>query len=99
MSSLPADFDMKKLKDRNYKGDDFNINPELVKNPFNNRKCTDLLCGLGFIGFVGVMMFMIVYGYIVGTPEMLLAPINTNNAICGFTAGTEDKPYLYIYDV
>ena len=29
MSSLPPNFDVNKLKDRNYKGDDFNVKPEL----------------------------------------------------------------------
>jgi len=99
MSSLPSNFDMKKLSDRNYKGDDFKINPKLVKEPFNNRKCTDCFCALVFSAFLAGMIAMIVYGYDVGVPEMLLAPINSNKAICGFTAGTEGKPYLYIYDV
>jgi hypothetical protein len=54
---------------------------------------------LVFSTFVASLIGMIVYGYDVGVPEMLLAPINANKAICGFTAGTEGKPYLYIYDV
>ena len=31
MSSLPDDFDIKKLSDREYKGHDFNIDPDLIE--------------------------------------------------------------------
>lgn len=99
MSSLPADFDIKKMSDRNYKGEDFNINPELAKNPFSNRKCTDVLMGIFFAAFLGLMGFMTIYGYTNGMPGELLAPIDSNSEICGYSAGTENYPYLYIYDI
>jgi hypothetical protein len=76
MSSLPKDFDMKKMSDRKYKGEDFHINPDLVKNPFERRKCTDVLMGLFFAAFLGSMGFMTIYGYVNGSPGELLAPVD-----------------------
>ena len=99
MSSLPKDFDIKKISDRNYKGDDFQVNPKLVKEPFNNRKFTDLVMALVFLVFLGGMGFMTGYGYVNGNPNELLAPIDTAMNICGFTEAAKDYPYLYIYDV
>ena len=85
MSSLPADFDMKKISDRKYKGEDFNVNPKLVKEPFNNRKCTDVLMGFFFFAFLSGMFGMTIFGYVNGTPGELLAPIDTANEICGWS--------------
>jgi solute carrier family 44 (choline transporter-like protein), member 2/4/5 len=99
MSSLPADFDMKKISDRKYKGEDFNIDPNLVKEPFNNRKCTDVLMGIFFFAFLCLMAFMTGYGYVNGQPDMLLAPVDKNGDICGYTEGFQNYPYLYIYDI
>jgi len=85
MSSLPDDFDMKKISDRKYKGEDFNIDPNLVKEPFNNRKCTDVLMGIFFFAFLCLMACMTGYGYVNGQPDMLLAPVDTDGDICGYT--------------
>ena len=90
---------MKKISDRNYKGEDFNINPDLVKNPFEKRKCTDVLMGLFFLAFLGLMGFMTIFGYVNGMPGELLAPVDTQLQICGYSAGTENMPYLYIYNI
>ena len=99
MTSLPDDFDVKKLSDRNYKGDDFKVNPKLVKNPFTDRKCTDVLMGLFFAIFLGGMGFMTIYGYVKGNPYKLLAPVDANDNLCGYSAGAEDYPNLYIYNI
>jgi choline transporter-like protein 2/4/5 len=99
MSSIPADFDMKKMSDRKYKGEDYNVNPDILNDPFNRRKCTDVLMGLFFFAFLCGMGFMTAIGYINGSPGELLAPIDSNNQICGYSPGTEGYPYLYIYDV
>jgi hypothetical protein len=87
MSSVPDDFDINKLKDRNYKGDDFNIRSDLLDQPFNRRKCTDVLMGIIFFLFLSLMCFMVGYGYTNGTPGMLLAPVANDNGagvICGY---------------
>jgi hypothetical protein len=102
MSSLPKDFDYSKISDRNYKGDDFNIRADLLSNdPFNRRKCTDVLMGIIFAAFLGGMAYAIGFGYSNGSPGQLLAPISAQpaNVICGYSSGYEEFPYLYIYDL
>ena len=63
MSSLPAGFDMNKLKDRNYKGEDFNVKQDLGEGPFKERRMTDALCCLFFTAFLVGMGFCTFYGY------------------------------------
>ena len=99
MSSLPAGFDVNKLKDRNYKGEDFNVKPELGHGPFNNRRCTDMLCCLLFLVFLGGMGFCTYWGYANGNPGKLIAPIDGDEHICGVSPGYEDYQYLYIGDL
>lgn len=101
MSSVPDDFDMKKMSDRNYKGEDFNINPDLLKEPFERRKCTDCFCGLIFLVFLSGILGMCIYGYNNGNVGELLAPIASDpmDAICGYTDGTSDMRYLYIWNL
>lgn len=99
MSSVPQDFDVKCLKDRNYKGDDFNIKQELGQGPFSERKCTDLACCLFFTVFLGGMATLTVYGYINGDVNKLMSPIDSDGNICGVTPGYTDYPYLFIADI
>jgi len=94
---------MAKIKDRNYKGDDFNIRSDLLDNAFNHRKCTDVLCGIFFFLFLSGMGAMVGYGYSNGNPGLLLAPIAANgntgsSVICGY-GDAANYPYLYIYDI
>lgn len=103
MSSVPDDFDMAKIKDRNYKGEDFNIRNDLIENAFNHRKCTDCLCGIFFFLFLSLIGAMVGYGYSNGNPGLLLAPIanngtNNTSVICGYESAL-NFPYLYIYDI
>ena len=99
MSSLPPNFDVNKLKDRNYKGEDFNVKPELGQGPFNERKCTDALCCIIFLAFLTGMGFCTSYGYAAGNPNKLIAPIDGDRFICGVSPGYEDYPYLFIGDI
>jgi choline transporter-like protein 2/4/5 len=99
MSSVPEGFDVKKLKDRNYKGEDFNVKQELGKGPFGERKCTDLLCCLFFTLFVVGMAILTGYGYANGDPDKLISPIDGDGKICGVTPGYEDYQYLFIADI
>ena len=107
MTSVPKDFDKKKLSDPNYKGEDFNINPDLLENAFDKKRgCTDLFWAIFFSLFLGLMCYMVGFGYVNGAPAELLAPIAPDGAICGYSyvdqAGTSVDatafPYLYIYD-
>lgn len=76
MSSAPKDFDINKLKDRNYKGEDFEFSEELTKGPFEQRKCTDVLFALIFASFLGGMGYMTYHGYTHGNPGKVMAPID-----------------------
>ena len=99
MSSIPAGFDINKLKDRSYKGDDFNVKPELGSGPFQNRKCTDVFMCIIFAVFIGGMGFCTSWGYANGNPNKLIAPIDGDGNICGVTPGYEEYEYLFIGDI
>ena len=99
MSSLPDGFDMSKLKDRNYKGDDFNVKKDLGEGPFKERRMTDMLCCIFFLAFLTGMGFCTVFGYSNGKPGKLIAPIDGDKNICGVDAGYEDLPNLFIGDI
>lgn len=99
MSSVPAGFDINKLKDRNYKGDDFNVKASLGEGPFNERRCTDVFMCIFFCIFLGGMGFCTAYGYANGDPNKLIAPIDGDGNICGVTPGYEDYGYLFIGNI
>lgn len=107
MTSVPKDFDKKKLSDPDYKGEDFNINPDLLENAFDKpRHCTDLFWAIFFSLFLGLIGYMIGFGYVNGAPAELLAPIAPGNVICGYNYTNQDGitidatsyPYLYIFN-
>lgn len=89
------DFDYGKLKDRNYKGDDYKPNADIVKGPMNDRKCTDCLFLILWFVFLGAMGYMTILGYTNGETAKMLAPIAPPGVICGFTPGYENYPRLY----
>ena len=99
MSSVPDGFDVNKLKDRNYKGEDFNIKQELGGGPFSERRCTDIFCCMLFTAFLVGMGACTGYGYTHGNPDKLLSPIGGDGNICGVTPGFEEYPYLFIADI
>ena len=100
MTSLPADFSRSQLKDRNWKGENIQINPAIARKPTEkSRRCTDVLCCLVFLAFIVGMFYFTIYGYINGNPGKLIAPIDGEDNICGYDPGYEDYPYLYIDDI
>ena len=99
MTSVPEGFDVKQLKDRDYKGEDFNIKQELGGGPFKERRCTDIFCCLIFTLFLSGMGYCAAYGFMNGNPDKLLSPIDGDNKICGVTKGYEDYPYLFVADI
>jgi len=100
MSSLPEDFDRSQLKDRKWKGEGIQVNKDIARGPTEkSRRCTDLLCCIVFLAFLGGMGTATVYGYINGNPGKLIAPIDGNEMICGYSPGYEDYPKLYIDDI
>uniref|UniRef100_A0A7S3I6Z9 Choline transporter-like protein n=1 Tax=Favella ehrenbergii TaxID=182087 RepID=A0A7S3I6Z9_9SPIT len=57
-----------------------------------------ICCILFLVVFVGMIVASI-YGYIAGAPWKLIAPIDGDNRICGYTDGLEDYAKLYIADI
>lgn len=100
-------FDYGKLKDRNYKGEDYFPDKDLVKGPQTERRCTDCLFMLIFLAFLGGMGYMTTLGYIDGNADIMLAPImptpGTPNGlpglICGHSVGVENLKRLYVPDL
>lgn len=45
------------------------------------------------------MFFCSILGYINGAPWKLVAPIDGDNRICGYSTGVEDYPYLFISNI
>jgi len=56
-------FDYSKLKDRDYKGDDYFPDKDVVSGPRKDRRCTDCCFMLVFIAFLGGMGYMTAIGY------------------------------------
>ena len=91
MSSVPSDFDRSKLKDRKWKGEEIEVNKDIARTPTEkSRRCTDILCCLIFLAFNVGMLTATIYGYVNGSPGKLLAPIDGDRNICGYSAGYED---------
>ena len=100
MSSLPDDFSRSQLKDRKWKGEGIDVNHEIARGPTEkNRRCTDLLCCIVFLAFLGGMGAATIYGYVNGNPGKLIAPIDGSSNICGYSTGFEDYPKLYIDNI
>ena len=101
MSAIPDDFDMSKLKANNKEGlAEIQFSQDIAKDPVDKpRRCTDIFCCLLFTAtFVGMIICSFI-GYISGDPWKLIAPIDGNNNICGWTEGYEEYEHLYIGDI
>jgi len=50
---------------------------------FNNRSCTDVLCCLIFVAFIGAMIAVAGYSLQRGNPLVLLTPYDSSGNQCG----------------
>lgn len=91
--------DSSKLKDREYKGEDFDVPQDLANGPRVDRKCTNVLCYIIFVVFNLSCLSFAIYGYINGDVGKLLAPVDSSGNICGYTSGFENYPYGYIWNI
>lgn len=67
------------------------------KSPLvTERPCTDIICLIIFLVAWGAMLFMTIHGYVDGHIGKLLAPIDGNFQICGYTPKVEHYPKLVI---
>ena len=62
-----------------------------------SRSCTDILCILLFIVFIGGWVGVGVIGFMSGDPEQLVFPSNSQGEICG-RGDYQDKPALFFHD-
>ncbi len=98
MSAIPEGFDHAKLSgsDKSYLND-IKFDKDIARSPVDKpRKCTDVLCCIIFAATVVGMFIFTFMGYINGAPWKLVAPIDGDNRICGYTPGLEDYTHLYI---
>jgi len=73
-------------------------NSPVPTGPVKSRSCTDIICVLLFIVFVGGWVGVGVIGFQAGDPEQLVYPSNSEGEICGRKAN-EGKPNLFFHDL
>ena len=99
--SLPDDFDYKLLS-----GDDsryltkVKFSRDVADSPIEKpRKCTDLFCCLFFTIAFAVSLAGAIYGFVAGDPWKLIAPIDGDGRICGYSSvdGVDMSNYKYLF--
>jgi hypothetical protein len=88
--------DYKAMGHKDYKGDEYKADDSLAKGPKNDRKCTDMLCCIGFLAVCGLMLFWCIDAYVVGEPSTYFDPVSGNKTICG-QKDTDSSDYKYLY--
>ena len=77
--------------------------PEVVKEdirdgPVKKRSCTDILCLLLFLAFIGGWIFVAYLAFSQGDIDKVLHPTDSKGKVCG-RGELEDKPYLMFFDL
>ena len=87
------------MNDSNYQGETYVVDKNLrLQGPLRTRKCTDFLFTLIFLGFMGVMGWVLDMALVNGKPEVLLSPVDQDRKLCG--VDYPDFPYLlYVVQV
>ncbi|CAG0917812.1 unnamed protein product [Notodromas monacha] len=70
-----------------------------VAYPKKSRSCTDILCLLLFVCFLGGWVAV---GFIAlkhGNPDSLVMPTDSRGMICGKDEDVKSKPYLFFFDL
>ena len=68
-----------------------------VRNITKSRSCTDVLCILLFLVFLGGWVGVGVLGLLGGHPEQLVFPSNSRGEVCG-RANNTHKPFVLFHD-
>lgn len=99
-SILSAQQTRGKLRDPEYKGEDFEIDRDQINGPLAvERSCTDVLCCLVFLFFCVGLGGIAIYGYQNGDVPRLLAPVDADGRFCGIDSEVKDYPLYYIVDI
>ena len=68
------------------------------RGPIKNRGCTDVLCLLLLLAFLGGWGFVGYWAFISGNPEVLIFPSDSRGRICG-RGSLEGRPHLLFFDI
>lgn len=79
-------------------GDPLVYDPDF-HGPLKYRSCTDVLCLLLFLVFIGCWTGIGLYAFLKGNPNVLLVPKDSQGARCGLDSHVLDKPYLFFFDL
>ena len=82
------------LREPTYLGEDYMVDQDLLKGPLSNRRCTDCLFLIIFIGFIGLMAYICSESVKNGDPSQLITPVDYDGKLCGLQ-GKEGYNYLY----
>jgi hypothetical protein len=71
------------------------LDKDLKNGPLSNRHCTDIICCLVFVAFIGGMFITTTYGLTLGDPQLIVIGWDFDGNGCGYSETTKDFPYLY----
>ena len=78
-------------------GEPLKFDPDF-SGPIKRRKCTDVLCLGGFVGFLCVWVFVAIIGLHNGNINRIIYPTNSFGQICG-SGDMQDRPVLLFFDI
>jgi len=70
-----------------------------ARGPVKNRSCTDVLCLLIFVAFLAGWGIVGYFGFLLGDPQRLLHPTDSEGRVCGLDENLVLKPYLFFFDL
>ena len=82
-----------------HKEDEYQVDERLNNGPLLDRSCTDFLCTLLFMLFIGGFVVVAVFGFKHGDPKALFAPLDADGNFCGVSPGFEAFGLLYFQDI
>lgn len=78
-------------------GTPYKFDPE-YSGPIKRRACTDIICLIGFLGFIYVWAMVAMVGFANGDIDKIIYPTNSMGEICGKGA-KKDRPLLLFFDI
>jgi len=84
--------------DGEYYGEKINFGPNW-SGPVKKRHCTDVICLLGFVTFLGAWSFVAVVAAQWGDINKVIYPTDSQGRICGGHPDLLTKPYLIFFDL
>ena len=70
----------------------------MTSGPNKSRGCTDIICCIVYLGFIGFWFAIGAVAFQNGNPTQLLLPTDSSGNVCG-DGLFADKPYLMYFDV